>query len=56
MSVDFEKKYFIMLGKKYLIRNSADEKSVLNKQKRIEKKTGKKPRIVVSNRTYYNLD
>lgn len=44
----FKEKWLIMLGKEYRIRNAADEKAVLNKQKRIAKKTGKKPNLVLS--------
>jgi hypothetical protein len=45
-----------MQGKEYLIRNSEDEKAVLRKQKRIEKQTGKKPRIVLSFRNSIGSD
>ena len=48
MQLNFEKKYLIMLGKEYLIKTPADEIRVLKKQKRIYKKTGKKPNLVVS--------
>lgn len=48
MKIDFEKVYFIMLGKEYLIRNKNDEERVYKKQAKIFRKTGKKPRIVVS--------
>ncbi len=48
MQLNFEEKYFIMLGKEYLIKTPADEIRVLKKQKRIYKKTGKKPNLVVS--------
>lgn len=44
----FEEKWLIMLGKEYRIRSAADEKRVLRKQKRIYKKTGKKPNLVMS--------
>ncbi len=44
----FKEKWLIMLGKEYRIRNAADENSVLKKQKRIAKKTGRKPNLVLS--------
>lgn len=44
----FKEKWLVMLGKEYRIRNAADEKAVLNKQKRIAKKTGQKPNLVLS--------
>lgn len=44
----FKEKWLVMLGKEYRIRNAADEKAVLNKQKRIAKKTGRKPNLVLS--------
>lgn len=46
--LEFDEVYFMMLGKEYLIKNEADKKAVLKKQKRIFKQTGKKPRIVAS--------
>ena len=44
----FKEKWLVMLGKEYRIKNAADEKAVLNKQKRIAKKTGRKPNLVLS--------
>ena len=44
----FKEKWIIMCGKEYRIRSVADEIAVLKKQKRIYKKTGKKPNIVLS--------
>lgn len=53
----FEEKYFIMLGKEYLIKSEKDEADVLKKQARIARKTGKKPRITVSFRnSLHGLD
>lgn len=48
MKIEFEQKYFVMLGKEYLIRSVEDEARVFKKQAKIARKTGKKPRIVVS--------
>lgn len=48
MNLKFQKCYIIMQGKEYLIQTPEDEKAVYKKQKRIEKQTGKKPRIVLS--------
>lgn len=48
MEIDFKQKYFIMLGEEYLIRSLEDEERVFKKQAKIARKTGKKPRIVVS--------
>lgn len=44
----FKEKWLVMLGKEYRIRNAADEIAVLKKQKRIAKKTGRKPNLVLS--------
>lgn len=54
--IGFDEVYFVMLGKEYLIKNEADKKAVLKKQKRIFKQTGKKPRIVASFRNRDVLD
>lgn len=48
MKIEFEQKYFVMLGKEYPIHSVEDEARVFKKQAKIARKTGKKPRIVVS--------
>lgn len=48
ISFSYQKKYLIMLGKEYLIKSKSDEELVYKKQNKIFKKTGKKPRVVVS--------
>lgn len=57
MKIEFEQKYFVMLGKEYLIRSVEDEARVFKKQAKIARKTGKKPRITVSFRnSMHGLD
>lgn len=48
MEIDFQEVYFIMLGQEYLIKSKRDEERIYKKQAKIARKTGKKPRIVVS--------
>lgn len=46
----FEQYYLIMLDKEYLIKSQSDLDKVYKKRARIERKTGHKPRLVVSMR------